>query len=86
MSALALQTRHWCPTCGHEISVINDAETLASTMRERQMDCYEGRDGRFYLSRGGGPVSRVAINQALHAGWIKPKWDERPDLPYWRAA
>jgi len=47
-------------------------------------DVYLTNTGHYALLYGGGRVQRKAIEEALQAGWIKPKWDDRPDLEYWR--
>lgn len=61
------------------------AEELVSVMREHwpTRDVYLGASGGYFMSHGGGPVERRAIDAALTAGWIKPKWPDRPDLEYW---
>lgn len=74
-----------CPMCGHPLARIMTAEQLLGPMRAG-LDCYQGQDRNYYLTRGGGRVSRTAINDALAKGLIVPKWDDAPHLEYWRAA
>lgn len=72
-----------CPTCLQPIP--ESGESLRARMSMGR-DCYQGRDGHYYLTRGGGEVSRAAINDALSKGLICPKWDDASHLEYWRAA
>ena len=71
-----------CPTCERP-PVIRDPSALASKMAGG-LDCYQGTDRHYYLTRGGGEVLREAIDAALRHGLIKPKWDDAPHLEYWR--
>lgn len=74
-----------CPHCGQTMPEHMDADDLARRMRSG-LDCYRGQDGHYYLTRGGGRVPYQAIDDALAHGLIVPKWDDAPDLEYWRAA
>lgn len=77
-----------CPTCGQPWPTSDDGETLAVRMREPGVDCYQGSDGLYYLTRtrNCAPVSRAAIDDALAKGLIVPKWpDAPPAVQYWRA-
>ena len=78
-----------CPTCGHPLPApptVGSGGDLANRMRSGGTACYQGRDGLYYLERGGGQVSRAAIDDALKKKLIVPRWDDAPDLQYWRAA
>ena len=74
-----------CPTCGRPLPYINSGHELAHTMRDRGVGCYQGQDSQYYLERGFGEVKRAAIDEALKAKLIAPKWDDAPHLQYWRA-
>lgn len=72
-----------CPHCGQPLPLTG--EELAARMAGG-LDCYEAADGGYFLTQGGGKVSRAAIDDALAKGLIVPKWDDSPHLAYWRFA
>jgi len=75
-----------CPTCGQKLNTIRIAADLVHRMKENNVGCYMGQDRNYYLERGLGQVDRNAIDQALAVGAIKPRWDDAPQLEYWKAA
>ena len=76
-----------CPTCGQERPrrMFETGTALARAMRDGNHDCYLGQNGGYHLSQGAGHTTRTAIDEAVTAGLIIPKWNERPDLEYWKS-
>ena len=74
-----------CPGCGRPLPYETSGHELARRMRAQGIGCYQGQDGQYYLERGYGEVSRSAIDEAIQAGLIGPRWDDAPHLQYWKA-
>lgn len=49
--------------------------------RERR-NVYRGRDGNWYLEKGGGPISQWAITALLNAGRIRNTYSDTPSVGY----
>lgn len=75
-----------CPTCGRPLPYVGAGEHLYRIMLRDGVGCYQGQDRLYYLERGLGEVSRAAIDEALAAGLIGPRWDDAPHLEYWKAS
>jgi hypothetical protein len=62
-------------------ALIQTADALVAAMRPSQRDVFEGHKGgkiptgRFYITHGGGEVSRAAVVEALMRNLIRRKHD-----------
>ena len=68
-----------CPHCGQffEASKLNDDAAAILTLMEsdsKRREIYQGRNGRWYITYGGGEISYSAIKQLLDAGHIRPTY------------
>lgn len=71
-----------CPTCGHEVAVINftAAQVLSALKADPRRDVYETIKGNeFWVSyQGGGPISGETIGQMLEQNLLKARWPDDP--------
>lgn len=65
--------------------VITHGAQLAAKMRLHG-NCYLGQDGNFYIEYGGGRVTREAVQAALDARMIEPRWPDKPELQYYKVS
>lgn len=68
-----------CPTCGQQMPQIVDPDQLCALMHTESREVYKGRDGLWYLTKGGGPVSDWVVETLQRAGRIRDKYSDIPN-------
>lgn len=75
---------HCCPTCGRPFDVKTEAEKLFEllTTGTPHRQVYRGSDGSWYVTYGGGPFSRNAVDWLVRQGRIQSVYSNCPTDAY----
>lgn len=74
-----------CPTCGQPIRarLLTSQEQILSILRDnrngRARDIYQGQDGNWYITHGGGQVDAATLDRMVKSGSLVRTYDECAD-------
>lgn len=71
-----------CPTCGQPIPSNNERDRLVKLLSDPERDLYQGQDGSWNVTRGGGEFSRAVVAELVAEGVIRSKYNNCPDQCY----